>query len=126
MKIPCEIIVWYVLPSIRRELATELIKNHGVSQKKAAQLLDVTTAAVCQYVNEKRGQSIYALIKDKKSEEKVKKQIKSAANAIIKNPDVVVGEICKLCNLMKHEGLISNYYREYEKGPIPPNILCFD
>jgi predicted transcriptional regulator len=126
MKIPCEVIVWYVLPSIRRELAIELIQNHGVSQKKAAQLLDVTTAAVCQYVNEKRGQSIYNLISDKKTESKVREQLKQAAKDIQEKPEMVVGAICQLCNLLKREGVIGNYYREYEKGPIPQNILCFD
>jgi len=126
MKIPCEVIVWYVLPSIRRELAIELIKNHDASQKTAAKLLDVTTAAVCQYVNEKRGQNIYKLIKDKKVEKKVRDQISKAAIRILADPDKTVGEICLLCNILKREGVIANYYREYEKGPIPQNILCFD
>ena len=126
MKIPCEVIVWYVLPSIRRELAIELIQTHGVSQKRAAQLLDVTTAAVCQYVNDKRGQSLYNLITDKKTEKKVKDQLKKAAVGIRENPEQVVGEICKICNLLKKEDVIGHYYTEYEKGPIPENILCFD
>jgi len=126
MKIPCEVIVWYVVPSIRRELAIELIKKNDVTQKKAARLLDVTAAAICQYVNEKRGKSIYALIKDKKTKKLVEQQITKATKEILNNPNNVVGEICKICNLLKKERVINQFYIEYEKGPIPENILCFD
>lgn len=126
MKIPCEVIVWYVLPSIRRELALELINNHNVTQKKAAELLDITTAAVCQYVNEKRGKSIFNQIKSKSTEKKVRDFISNAAVQILENPENMVGQICLLCNLLKKEKVIDQYYKEYEKGQIPSNILCFD
>ncbi len=33
MKPPCEVIVWYVIPTIRAELAKELVKM-GMSQKE--------------------------------------------------------------------------------------------
>ena len=36
MKIPCELVVWYVLPTIRREVAKELVKTHGMSQAQVA------------------------------------------------------------------------------------------
>ncbi len=126
MKIPCEVIVWYVLPSLRRELALELINTHGVSQKQAAKLLDVTTAAVCQYVNEKRGKSLYEQIKNKKTEKLVKEQITKSGELIMNDSNMVVGQICMMCIILKKEGIIANYYKAYEKGPIPNNILCFD
>jgi len=45
-KVPCEIITWYVLPSIRRKLATVMIDKYGMYQKDAAKFLGVTDAAI--------------------------------------------------------------------------------
>lgn len=53
--LPCEFSVWYVLPSLRRELALALISEHGLSQRRTADLLGLTEAAVSQYVHGKRG-----------------------------------------------------------------------
>ena len=55
MKMPCELVVWYTLPFIRRELAKELIEAHGFTQAKVARLFGVTDAAISQYMKEKRG-----------------------------------------------------------------------
>lgn len=53
MKPPCELIVWYVLPTIRYELTKELLRL-GLSQKEVSESLGITQAAVSQYVKEKR------------------------------------------------------------------------
>lgn len=56
MKVPCENVVWYVLPAIRSELAKELAKV--ISQKEISEILGITQAAVSQYVSNKRGSRI--------------------------------------------------------------------
>lgn len=56
--LPQEIEVWYVLPALRRELAKNFVKVHGLSQKKAASILSMTEAAISQYLGEKRGQDL--------------------------------------------------------------------
>jgi len=56
MKVPCENVVWYVLPTIRSELAKELAK--AMSQKEISEILGITQAAVSQYVSNKRGSKI--------------------------------------------------------------------
>ncbi len=50
----CEIIVQYVLPVIRAEMAVRM-KDEGISQAQIARILGVTPAAVNQYVKSKRG-----------------------------------------------------------------------
>ena len=50
----CEIVVWYVIPTIRSELAKELL-NLGMKQKEISELLDITQPAVSQYISDKRG-----------------------------------------------------------------------
>ena len=57
MKPPCEIIVWYVIPAIRSELAKELLKLE-MKQKEVSELMDITQPAVSQYITDKRGSGI--------------------------------------------------------------------
>ena len=53
--LPCENIIWYGIPVIRRELAFCLINQFGLSQKEAADKLGITPSAVSQYISKKRG-----------------------------------------------------------------------
>ncbi len=71
MKPPCEIVVWYVIPAIRSELAKELL-NLGMKQKDVSELMDITQPAVSQYITDKRGSGI-------KLEDDVKEMIKAFA-----------------------------------------------
>jgi len=65
MKVPCETIVWRLLPTIRAEIAKALL-NENLSQSDAAEKLGISRAAVCQYVKEKRGTDITLDEKSKK------------------------------------------------------------
>ena len=53
-KLPCETIVWDLLPAIRAEIAGEMVKC-GLSQKMVAVLLNMAPSAVSQYLSGKRG-----------------------------------------------------------------------
>ena len=53
MEFPQHIELWYLMPAIRRELSKEL-KRKGLSQRKIAEALGVTDAAVSQYLKLKR------------------------------------------------------------------------
>ncbi len=57
MRSPCEEVVWEILPGIRATIAQELVKR-GVSQRDISKLMNITPAAVSQYVSGKRGYSI--------------------------------------------------------------------
>lgn len=56
-KLPCETIVWDLLPAIRAVIAGEMVKN-GLSQKMVANLLNMAPSAVSQYLSGKRGYRI--------------------------------------------------------------------
>ncbi len=58
MKTTCEIMVQKVLPAIRAEIARIIISEHGRTQQEAAEVLDLSRAAVSQYLSEKRGADI--------------------------------------------------------------------
>jgi hypothetical protein len=101
IKIDCEEIVWYLLPLIRKEFAKSLIKDHGLTQRKAAEKLGITEAAVSQYVSKKRGDS-------KITDAVIQREIKESTKRII-NGDILVmkTETCRICHLLRTRG-----YRE--------------
>jgi predicted transcriptional regulator len=97
-RLPCENIIWYGIPVIRRELAYSLINQFGCSQKEAALKLGITPAAVSQYISKKRGK-ISIL------DEKIISEINLSAKKINdKGESVLNSEICKICRILKSEG----------------------
>lgn len=88
----CEIVVWYVLPVLRCEMAKELVKQ-GKKQREVAMLLGVTDAAISQYLKDKRGKAEWL-------DDEVRRLIQQAAKRIAKG-EPVPPEICKICNSLK-------------------------
>ncbi|HEC75940.1 MAG TPA: helix-turn-helix domain-containing protein [Thermoplasmatales archaeon] len=98
-KTPCEEIVWTVLPCIRKKLAENLI-GKGLKQKEVAEKLGVSTAAISQYISDKRGNtSIF--------DNKIENEIKKSADSILNGGDVVE-EICRICRVVKKEMKMKN------------------
>jgi len=54
---PQEIEVYYIIPTLRRYIAV-LLKEQGMKQKDAAEILGINTATISQYVSMKRGHKI--------------------------------------------------------------------
>jgi predicted transcriptional regulator len=120
MKIPCELIVWYVLPSIRRELARELVENHNLSQAEVARRFGVTDAAISQYLKAKRGTS--KEIENSGKYEEFKKEVEQSAVRIVNGSDIVT-ETCRICEVVKHNGMLVKVY-EIHTGMKPPQCVC--
>lgn len=94
MKIHCEEVVWYTLPIIRKELARSLIKDYGLSQRKAAEKLGITESAVSQYLSKKRGNF-------KALNPTIRKEIKeSAKRIVIGDGQMMKTETCRICHLL--------------------------
>lgn len=98
MKIPCELIVWYVLPAIRRELARELVDKHGMIQAEVARKFGVTDAAVSQYLKSKRGSNKELEASGRYDE--FKNEITISAQRIVDGSDIVT-ETCRICEIIK-------------------------
>ena len=93
MKQPCEIIVWYVIPAIKSELAKYLL-SFGMKQKEVSELMDITQPAVSQYLTDKRGNGI-------KFSDDVKFLIKELAKDLANNKakkSDIVKRSCEICN----------------------------
>lgn len=121
MKIPCELVVWYVLPTIRREVAKELVKTHGMSQAQVAKKFGVTDAAISQYLKKKRGEN--QLIEESSQYEMFLEEIKLAAERIADNSSEFVNEMCRICTVVKSTGLLAKIY-EVQMGCKPPICAC--
>ena len=96
MKPPCEIVVWYVIPAIRSELAKELL-NLGMKQKDVSELMDITQPAVSQYITDKRGSGI-------KLDADVKGMIKEFALELSEGESSkadLISRTCKICKNVK-------------------------
>ena len=97
MEAPCQKIVWDVLPAIRAAIAVELVRC-GVSQVKAARMLEIAPSAVSQYLSGKRGYRI-------EFEEDVKKSIALLAKDLIDKKEIkVIERICGICRQLRSEG----------------------
>ncbi|MHC1574233.1 MAG: transcriptional regulator [Candidatus Methanogasteraceae archaeon] len=95
MKVPCENVVWYVLPAIRSELAKELAK--AMSQKEISEILGITQAAVSQYVSNKRGSKI-------ELQDDVKGDIANLAADIARGEtDDLMMRICEICRKIRED-----------------------
>jgi len=98
---PCEYIVWYGLPIIRRGIAISMIKDYGLNQIKTAEKLGISSSAVSQYLSGKRGNTTITNIK-------IQKEFNKSAGRIIKLGDeILLAEICRLCNILITQNLIS-------------------
>lgn len=100
MKTPCEIIVWNIVPIIRKEFAKNLIDHHGLNQRTAATKLDITESTISRYLSGKRG----ALeITDPDILEEITKSTHRIFNG---KKNIVNEETCRICRLLKDKALI--------------------
>lgn len=109
MKVPCEIAVWYLLPSIRRKFVISLIEDHGFTQREAALRMGITESAVSQYMKDKRGS---ALVFPQGMDGS--KEVESAILDISKSPGdaKVIKNICAICRLVKNSGSLCEMHKE--------------
>lgn len=119
MKLPCEVIIWYILPSIRSELAKKLIEM-GLSQKEVSERLEITEATVSQYANKKRGSKI-------EFKHDTCSAIKTLAKDVIKgDKDVnLTHRICEICMMLKKDKTVCELHKDHELVPAACEA-CFE
>ena len=116
MRPPCEIVVWYVIPTIRSELAKELL-NLGMKQKQISEVLDITQPAVSQYISDKRGHGI-------KFDPKVQNMIKEFARDLVDGKATqidIIPKMCEICKKIKAEEVVCQIHKDKDNIPINCN-----
>jgi len=121
MKIPCEIVVWYVLPTIRKDIARELVENHKMSQTEVAKRFGVTGAAISQYLKRKRGENM--VLQEGPDNAEYMEAIQESAARIATGTTDFADEVCGMCKLVKKIGILAQIYREHT-GLEAPNCAC--
>ena len=113
----CEYLFWNIIPAIRGEIARSMINDLGLTQKEAAAKLEITPAAVCQYLSDKRGNINI-------KEEKIIKEIKISAENLIKDDKVDISdETCRICKIIKSMGVFP-FFNSRTKDRAGNLILC--
>lgn len=113
MRPPCEIVVWYVIPSIRSELAKELL-NLGMKQKQISEVLDITQPAVSQYISDKRGHGI-------KFKPEVQSLIQDFARDLVdgKASQIdIIPKMCEVCRKVKAEEIVCQIHKDKDNIPL--------
>ena len=111
-KPPCMIVVQYILPALRVAIARELAKEYGLKKTKVAQMMEVTPAAVTQYLNSSRGDHASNVIE---GSSKVRGLVSEIANNLAVEetaPDVLLMKVCKACHTIRTEELICELHKE--------------
>ena len=116
-QLPQEIEVWYVLPALRREFAKVLIKQHKLSQKKVAEFLQITEAAVSQYISGKRASQV-------KFDSKVIKEIKKSAKRVVKEEVPLFIELERISKLLTVKQVVCEMCKTSNVGLGECNV-CF-
>lgn len=112
MKPPCEMVVWYVIPAIRSELAKQLL-GLGMKQKKISELMDITQPAVSQYITDKRGNEL-------ELSDNIKELIKEFAEDLYTEKATkfdIIPRTCSICHQIKAEDVMCQLH--HEKGNVP-------
>ncbi len=115
--------MWYVLPTIRRELAKELVVNHGMKQADVARRFEVTDAAISQYLKKKRGKN--EAIQNSEHYSIFLEEIKISSSRIAEENADFALEMCRMCNLVKSCGMLAEIYEKYT-GCAPPSCALPD
>jgi predicted transcriptional regulator len=116
MKTPCEIVVRYVLPYIRREIIKELAENHRLTQAEIARRFDVTDAAISMYMRSKKGS--FNIIESSSIGKDFKTEIRESAQKIAYGKDVN-DEACRLCRIFKKSTAFVRIYESNIGEPMP-------
>lgn len=104
IRMPQELEVWYIIPAIRREFAKVML-DKGLSQKKIAETLGVTEAAVSQYMKSKRAADV-------EFKESVTEEIKNSVDKIVQGGNMVK-ETQKICDLCKADLTLCELHRKH-------------
>ncbi|MFH1431613.1 MAG: helix-turn-helix domain-containing protein [archaeon] len=110
MKVPCELIVWHILPSIRKEFARTLVEDLHLTQREAAKRLGVTESAVSQYLKSKRGDEIKF---SKDINEKIGGSIKDIS--IADDNATMIKKICSVCRMIKNQGELCDMHKSHDE-----------
>ena len=112
MKPPCVIVVKHILPAIRVLVMKELIEKYGIRKIDASAKMELTPAAITQYLKGERGATFLNEILQ--SEETVKKVSRLAENLARNGAPIesVIEQLCEICATVRSEEVICKLHQK--------------
>ena len=102
---PQEVIVWYILPAIRREMTKSLIEEYNLPQKDIAQRFGLTEPAISQYKKGARG--------DIELSSDIKEKVKKAAQKIAEEGSSAPLEVQRVLKYIQNGGFLCDFHKKY-------------
>ncbi|MGC8850246.1 MAG: transcriptional regulator [Candidatus Bathyarchaeia archaeon] len=105
MKPPCMIVTASILPALRVEIAGRLIRDYKLKPIEVARRMDVTPAAVTQYVKGSRGKAdVEGLLRDGG----VEALVSALASKLAEGSTVEesMEALCQICEALRRRGLL--------------------
>ncbi len=93
-------------------IARQLVDEAGLKKSEAAKRMDVTPAAITQYLNKSRGDKALEVIE---GSERIRELISDLVNDLVNddNPsDIQLLKLCRTCQAIRTEGLICELHKE--------------
>lgn len=121
-KMPCELVVFELLPTARGAIAKELVDNYGYTQSRVAKIFGITSVAISQYVKGLRGGNEHIDSSEHRDEfyehiAEIAKNLDGGAN--------LTEELCRLCGFFKKSGMIDEIYQKQgSKVPLSKCMEC--
>ena len=120
MKLPCELIIWNVLPAIRREFARVLVEEFNLTQREVAEKLGVTESAISQYMKSKRGSKLEF---DRRISGEIKKVMREVSKS--EKESLLIEKTCSICSLVRSYGFLCQMHRE-DSEKLSDCEICLD
>jgi len=96
--LPQEIEAWYIIPAIRKEIASCLVKDYEISYERVGNLIGVSKAAISQYLKGKRAAKI-------KLPKEVSTKVMHSCKLLINDKSSSATEINKLLDFIRNKSL---------------------
>jgi len=106
------IVVQYILPALRTAIAKELIEKYGLRNTEVAEKMNVTPAAVTQYLNKSRGGTASTTIEGSSRVMGLVSEITRDLAEGESPADLLLLKLCRICQAVRAEGLICDLHRE--------------
>lgn len=102
---PQEVIVWFVLPAIRREITNALIYKYSIPQKEIAKRFGLTEPAISQYKKGVRG--------DVEFGPEILEAINEAARKIAEEEASAPREVQRVLKFIEKDGHLCQFHKKY-------------
>jgi len=112
MRLPCELVSKYVLPTLRSMVAKELIEKHQFSQVRAAREIGTTQAAISQYLYSKRGTKKLHELEAAIRIHQIAEQMAQEIAARKESPVDVLAKFCDSCRSLRSSGALCKLHRD--------------